>query len=110
MSDHRFTLQLTLTDSRSFETLHMAIGIDEAVRISPKLIDDMRLDRGLGVSSIDSTEIVRTLQTKIIRKELFRRHAERLGALLAERMEDAEGWHDPSRIGPAREELGGTWR
>lgn len=110
MSDHRFTLQLTLRDNRSSESLHMAIGVDEAVRICPRVVDDMRLSSYLGVSAISSTEVVRTLQTKQLRKRLFKREAERLGALLAERMEDAEGWHDSDRIEPAREQLGGTWR
>lgn len=30
--------------------------------------------------------------------------------LKAERMEDAEGWHDASRIEPARHQFGGDWR
>ncbi len=39
------------------------------------------------------------------RKGLFIEAARRIGALLAERMEDAEGWHDVERQEPARQEL-----
>jgi len=48
------------------------------------------------------------MKAREFRKDLFIHAAEHLGALLAERMEDAEGWHDASRIEPARRQLG--WR
>jgi hypothetical protein len=51
--------------------------------------------------------VVDTLRKREFRKDLFTQEAKRLGILLAERMEDAEGWHDTSRIEPAREQLRG---
>src|SRR5882672_1444800 len=48
---------------------------------------------------------VTALKRKEFRKELFIAEATRLGALLVERKEDAEGWHDASRMDPARQQL-----
>lgn len=50
-------------------------------------------------------QVVEVMRTKHLRKELFIAEATRLGTLLAERMEDAEGWHDASRIEPAKAQL-----
>ncbi len=51
------------------------------------------------------TEAVDILKRREYRKDLFIEAARRIGALLAERMEDAEGWHDASRQEPAKAEL-----
>jgi hypothetical protein len=51
------------------------------------------------------TDTVEILKRRKYRKDLFIDAARRIGALLAERMEDAEGWHDISRQGPAKAEL-----
>lgn len=53
-------------------------------------------------------QAVEVLRTKQFRKDLFLDVAASLGRLLAERMEDAEGWHDESRVEPARRELRGS--
>lgn len=102
----RFTLQLTLRDNHySIDgPLCMAIDLDQEVRISPRAVDEMKI----GIGDFDGT--VRMMKVREFRKDLFIQAANRLGALLAERMEDAEGWHDASRIEPAREQLGGKWR
>jgi len=50
-------------------------------------------------------ETVEVLRKREFRKEHFIRAASNLGAMLAERMEDAEGWHDTSRIEPAKAQL-----
>lgn len=101
----RFTLQITLRDNHSFDPpLAMAIDLDpDTLRIAPRAVDEMKA----GFGTFDST--VRLMKVRQYRKDLFIHAAERLGALLAERMEDAEGWHDASRIEPAREQLGGRW-
>ncbi len=52
-------------------------------------------------------EVVEIIQTREFRKDLFISECQRLGTLLAERMEDAEGWHDASRIEPAKKALAG---
>lgn len=56
-----------------------------------------------GVVSFD--DVVEVIKTREFRKDLFVREATRLGYLLAERMQDAEGWHDYSRIEPAKRQL-----
>ncbi len=50
--------------------------------------------------------VAEKMKVRKYRKDLFVSAARRLGAQLAERMEDAEGWHDLSRVEPARESLG----
>ena len=50
-------------------------------------------------------ECVEVLEKREFRKDVFQRECWRLGTLLAERMEDAEGWHDVSRIEPAKRAL-----
>lgn len=100
-SQPRFTLQLTLRDNYSIDRpLAMAVGLDQEVRISSRELGLAKCGLSMGDSVIDM------LRTKVMRKDLFVMAAERLGALLAERMEDAEGWHDQSRVEPARKELG----
>ena len=100
----RFTLQITLRDNHSHEPpLVMAVDLDSEIRIAPRAVGEMRL----GVGTFDGA--VRMLQVREFRKGLFIRAAERLGALLAGHMEDAEGWHDADRIEPARRQLGGDW-
>jgi hypothetical protein len=107
----RFTLQLTLRDNHGFEQpLNMAIDLDEELRISTRAVEETKMGAELGVSVMSFDAVVRLMKTKEIRKDLFRQAAIRLAGLMAERMEDAEGWHDPSRVEPARKELGGEWR
>lgn len=99
----RFTLELTLRDRYGEQRpVSMAVGVDESVRIAPRDVDALRSGLGL-VSLADAAEIIRRRE---FRKEALRASASRLGAMLAERMEDAEGWHDESRIEPARQSLG----
>ena len=52
-----------------------------------------------------NSESWKRLPWKKFRKDLFRQEATRLGVLLAERMEDSEGWH-----GIEREERLENWR
>lgn len=51
------------------------------------------------------TGCIDTMSDREFRKDLFINAAKRLGTLLAERMADAEGWADASRIDPARQQL-----
>ena len=107
----RFTLQLSLIDNHNFgSSIHMAIDCDDALRISPRAVDEMRLSADLGVSLVSDSQVVTLIMTKELRRDLFKREALRLAGKLADRMEDAEGWHDPDRIEPARKELGGESR
>lgn len=105
MSDRaRFTLELVLRDNHSYDRpIAMAIDLNEELRISARAVDEMKF----GLGTMDDT--VRLMKRREMRKGLFKRACERLGALLAERMEDAEGWHDVERVEPARRQLGGDW-
>lgn len=101
----RFTLQITLRDNYGEQQpIAMAIPLDDELRISPRAVDEMKM--GL-LGGMD--QVVTLMRKREYRRGLFRAACERLGALLAERMEDAEGWHDVERIEPARKQLGGTW-
>lgn len=64
-----------------------------------------RVLASFGLVSMEST--IEILKNRQYRKDLFVEQARRLGALLAERMEDAEGWHDQSRVEPAKRQLSG---
>lgn len=105
MSDRaQFTLQLTLRDNLGYsQPLAMAIDLDKELRISARAVDEMKA----GFANMD--QAVTLMKCREFRKDLFLEACRRLGAQLAERMEDAEGWHDYSRIEPARKQLGGQW-
>jgi hypothetical protein len=82
MDKPRFTLMLMLIDNNGFEQpLRLAIGCDQALRIS----------------------------SRAVRRSLFKTIAQQLAGQMADRMEDAEGWHDPERIEAARRNLGRNW-
>lgn len=100
----RFVIQLSLLDKAKYDPpLHIAVEVDDLVRITPREVEEMKL----GLSTFEGT--VALMKRREFRKELFIQAATKLGTLLAERMEDAEGWHDTSRVEPAREQLGGKW-
>ena len=56
-----------------------------------------------GLTPFDEAVVI--LKRREYRKDLFIKEAQRLGTLLAERMEDAEGWHGIKRQEPAKQEL-----
>ena len=51
---------------------------------------------------------IEKIKTREFRKELLRESCKLLGEKLAQTMQDAEGWHDASRIDPARRVLKGS--
>ena len=93
---------LTLTfDAGWGETFRMRIDLDEYAAkefmdIAPPLPTELGGDFATAVQIMKQREF---------RKDVFVGEATRLGRLLAERMEDAEGWHDIGRIDHARKEL-----
>ncbi len=96
----RFTLVMMLRDNLAFEPpIAMAVDVDHEVKISTRAVDEMKI--GVG----DFNNAVRLMRMREFRKDLFIRTSAQLGTQLAERMEDAEGWHDADRIEPAREAL-----
>lgn len=106
----RFTLRLTLLDNEGFEPpLSWAIGCDAALRISARAVDELRMAHGIGII-MAMDDAVTLMRTKEMRRKIFKDVALQLAGQMADRMEDAEGWHDPDRIEPAREALGGRWK
>lgn len=108
MSDRpRFSLTLILRDSQGLDR-HRALDLaldDEIIGVSARFLQEVRL----GVSGASFGDVVEVIKRKEIRKRLFIAAASQLAAQMAERMEDAEGWHDPDRVEPARKQLGGRW-
>ena len=96
--------QLILTfDSGQFgDQFTMVINLSEEVAM-----DCMTpaVERPLFPTRGGFDQMVKLLRKKQFRKDLFIRECKRLGTLLAERMEDAEGWHDESRVEPAKKQL-----
>ncbi len=54
-------------------------------------------------------DTIELMKAREFRRDLFMHAAKQLAGQMADRMEDAEGWHDESRIEPARAALGGKW-
>jgi hypothetical protein len=107
MDKPRFTLMLMLIDNNGFEQpLRSAIGCDQALRISSRAVSELKMSVDLGIPSSCSIEIIKT---KEMRRSLFKMIAQQLAGQMADRMEDAEGWHDPERIEAARRDLGRNW-
>lgn len=99
------TLRLTFDSGRG-EPFTIAITLDEAT-VSDLMVPNAPEKRpiSLGGEIHAFGRMVKVLRRKQFRKDLFVRECQRLGALLAERMEDAEGWHDESRVESAKRQL-----
>ena len=96
-------LRLTLdTGGVGHETFTIAIGLHPGVASDLMALDST--PRPIG-GSVPMEAAIKVLRRKQFRKDLFIAECLRLGALLAERMEDAEGWHDESRVEPAKAQL-----
>ena len=97
-------LRLTFDNGEFGEIYTMVIPLDEHVARNCQYVEPLS-DR-VPLPGMDTMEeVVAVLRAREFRKDLFKAQATNLGALLAERMEDAEGWHDTSRIEPAKQEL-----
>jgi hypothetical protein len=86
--------------------LHWAIGVDDELRISARAVEEMKMGAALGVSTVSMTDALNMMRVKQFRRETFIEAAIRLAGQMADAMEDAEGWHDASRVEPARARLG----
>lgn len=97
-------LRLTF-DSGNGEQYTIAIGLEDraASDLMVPAPEKRAISFGGEVHAFD--RVVTLLRQKKFRKDLFVRECQRLGMLLAERMEDAEGWHDESRVEQARRQL-----
>lgn len=106
--DTQWTLALTLTGPDGTR-LGMALPIDnihgmELARVAPPSLYRLA---AVTRRADPMKEMVEIFRRREFRKDFFVDEGRRLGALLAERMEDAEGWHDTSRIEPAKRQLRG---
>jgi hypothetical protein len=98
----RFTIQLTIRDNYNSESWHHAVGCDEALSISWRDVDDLK------AGFMPNMEVsVTMMKQRTMRRGLLIEAARRLAAQMADRLEDSEGWHDPSRVEPARQALRG---
>lgn len=97
-------LRLTLnTGGVGHETFTIAIGLHPGVVSDLMALPSPRPIVAAG--GVPMRAAIEVLRQKKYRKDLFISECKRLGTLLAERMEDAEGWHDESRVEPARAQL-----
>lgn len=99
----QFTIQLSIIHNRGSERYTHAIGCDQALYIGWRPVEEMRI----GVGSMNDT--VELMRVREVRRDILRQAAVQLASQIVDYMEDAEGWHDPDRIKPARELLGGRW-
>lgn len=106
--NRRASLTLSFDPDNGSPPLRMTLPISEHTASDIERIKPLPRDAiGAMLDGRTFEQVVEVLRTKEYRKDLFLDAATSLGRLLAERMEDAEGWHDASRIEPARAELTG---
>lgn len=103
MDGPRFTIELTIRDNYGFDRWSHAIGCDEALKISERAVGELKAGF---MPSMKAT--VQLMRTREVRRDLLMMAAEQLAAQMADRLEDSEGWHDPSRVEPAKRALKGS--
>jgi hypothetical protein len=104
----RFTIELTIRDNYSGESYHHAVGCDEALRISSRAVEDLKAGASVGMALVPMEAAVTMMKTREMRRDILLRTAAMLAGQMADRMQDAEGWHDARRVEPARNALGGS--
>lgn len=90
---YRWTLQLTLAGPCGERH---AVGIDLDTEII-RDINSMRPLNDFFPGEVSFEQAVEVIKRRVYRKDLFQDASGRLGAMLAERMEDKEGWHGEER-------------
>lgn len=103
------TLKLTL-DTGFGESYTVMINLEEYVareysHIEPPILHSIPWTNHPGVPLQPFEEVANIIKRREFRKKLFTDQCANLGTILSERMEDAEGWHDASRIELAKESL-----
>jgi hypothetical protein len=106
MSEPNWTLRLSL-EGPFGERYQVAIGVDafEARDSLVELTPPSPFDLMVGAVSMDA--VVKRIKKREIRHDILQKECVRLGEKLAQTMQDAEGWHDASRIEPSRRVLSG---
>ena len=98
------SLRLTFEGGRG-EEFTIAISLDECTASDLMIPVAEKRPISFAGNGRRLDRVVEVLRRKQFRKDLFIAECRRLGTLLAERMEDAEGWHDESRVEPAKSQL-----
>lgn len=110
MGEPQGTLSLTFI-SPTGERFTYAMGVDafDAYKIQ-NVSPPSSVDLEFGLMSME--QVVERMRVREFRKDQFNAACQRLGILLAERMEDKEGWHGVDRQeGIAKHQPDfGTWR
>lgn len=104
MNEPKWTLHLSL--SNGLETYNFAQELDRDTidsGMSPRLREEMDMGRDVGIATVSFDQMVRMMKRREFRKELMIETANRLGARLAEHMEDKEGWHGMERAEAAKQ-------
>jgi hypothetical protein len=91
-----WTLRLTLAGPFG-ESYVIAIGITADIMHEIARVDPPDVFRDFDPNANPLETVVTILRRREFRKDLFTRECTRLGTLLAERMEDKEGWHGIDR-------------
>ncbi len=99
----QFTIQLSIIHNRGSERYTHAIGCDQALYIGWRPVEEMK------IGAVSMNDAVQLMRVREVRRDLLKQVAIQCAGQMADYMEDAEGWHDPSRIKPARKSLGGRW-
>lgn len=98
MSDSDYTLTLMLSEKRGSGRYVMAIDLPRDVAGEfRRAVDDMKAGAALGIPLMSFDQAITLMKQREFRRERFIREAQRLGAKLADFMEDNEGWHGVDR-------------
>lgn len=104
----RFTIELRIHDRLGdLRPIGYAVGCDNALRISSRAVNMLKFPGPIPEVTFD--DAIEMIRTKEVRRGILIQAAEQLAGQLCNLLEDAEGWHDPSRIENARKAIGGTW-
>ena len=98
-------------------TLTLDLGMGRIYTISEPMDSLCRSGRGLDdiepIGPLDGATMntaIEVMRDRNYRRDTFMSECRRMGGLLADTMEDAEGWHDPRRVEPAKRRLRGETR
>ena len=97
-----WTLRLSL-EGPFGERYQVAMGVD-AFTVQDRLVD-LKPPQFFDMRTFEET--VEVMRKRDIRHDILAAECQRLGRKLAQTMQDAEGWHDASRIEPSKRVLRG---
>lgn len=100
----RWHLEMTLRGP-CVEKYAATMPLDEHTARNVQKIKPLGGHFGYLPGTLSMTQAVEVLRSREFRKSLFKDAAWQLSQMLAEYMEDAEGWHDIERVEPAKASL-----